>query len=101
MGLYMKVKGPQEVGQNGCQSRKVWHILLLSIWLTFDGNVQLFSSNEHESGDLATFQKICPHQDRMGLSQGHLLYFTMKAVYERTTDPRMTKFSQAVDLGYL
>jgi hypothetical protein len=56
----MEVKGPQEVGQNGCQSRKVWHILLLSKWLTFDGNFQLFSSNEHESGDLATFKKFAP-----------------------------------------
>ena len=101
MGLYMEVKGPQEVGQNGCQSKKVWHIVLISKWLTFDGIFQLFSSNEHESRHLATFQKNYPHQDQMGLCQGHLLYLTTEAISERRTDPRMTKFTHDIDLGYL
>jgi fatty-acid desaturase len=97
----MEVTGPQEVGQNGCQSEKVWHILEISKWLTFDGIFQLFSSNEHESGHLATFQKNYPHQDQMGLCQGHLFCLTMEAISERIADPRMTKFTQDIDFGYL
>jgi hypothetical protein len=63
------------VGQNGCQSKKVWHILLISKWLTFDGILQLFSSNEHESGDLATFFKNLPPPRPNGPLSGPSLIF--------------------------